>query len=138
MLSLWGIMFKDTDLGDAIDNYYIKGCPSCNNAECICDDYSGRIVSTLSRNEALEKIKSLIRKEMVNTSNKEEDVILKLESSILSIDDAISSGSESDARRTVAEVDSALAFIYQKTKSLSPTPNQTELSSELNKSKNLI
>ncbi|MEI7215419.1 hypothetical protein WCT79_00185 [Pectobacterium carotovorum] len=138
MLSLWGIMFKDTDLGDAIDNYYIKGCPSCNSSECICDDYSGRMVSTSSRNEALGKIKSLIRKEVENTSSNEEDVILKLESSILSIDDAISSGSESDARRTVAEVDSALAFIYQTTPTLSPTPNQTELLCELDKSRKLI
>ncbi len=138
MLSLWGIMFKDTDLGDAIDNYYIKGCPSCNSSECICDDYSGRIVSTSSRNEALEKIKSLIRKEVDSTSDNEVDIILKLESSILSIEDAISSGSESDARRTVSEVDSALAFIFQKASASSPTSNQKELDCELNNSRKLI
>jgi len=138
MLSLWGIMFKDIDLGDAIDTYYINGCPSCNSSECICDDYSGRIVSTSSRNEALQKIKSLINKEMENTSDNEEDVILKLRSSILSIEDAISSGSESDARRTVAEIDSALAFIYQKAPKPSLTPNQAELNSELDRSRKLI
>lgn len=138
MLSLWGIIFKDKDLGEAVDNYYINGCPSCNNKECICDNYSGRIISTSDRNEALSKVKALIQNEIDVTSKdpKNSNVLLKLKSSIDSIDDAIKSGSDSDARRSVAEVDSALAFIFQNTPE--KTENQSELYGELDKSRKIV
>jgi len=138
MLSLWGIIFKDKDLGEAVDNYYINGCPSCNNKECICNNYSGRIISTSDRNEALSKVKALIQNEIDVTSKdpKNSNVLLKLKSSIDSIDDAIKSGSDSDARRSVAEVDSALAFIFQNTPE--KTENQSELYGELDKSRKIV
>lgn len=138
MLSLWGIIFKDKDLGEEVDNYYINGCPSCNNKECICKDYSGRIISTSDRNDALSKIKTLIQNEINATSKepKNNNVLLKLNSSIDSIDDAIKSGSDSDARRSVAEVDSALAFIFQNAPE--KTENQSELYGELDKSRKIV
>ncbi|WP_336998811.1 hypothetical protein [Pantoea agglomerans] len=138
MLSLWGIIFKDIDLGEAIDTYFINGCPSCNNKECVCDNYSGRIVSTSDRNEVLSKVKALIQNEIEfeTKNNNNNNVLLKLKSSVESIDDAIQSGSDSDARRSVAEVDSALTFIYQDTPE--KTQNQSELFGELDKTKKIV
>ena len=138
MLSLWGIEFKNIDLGDAIDSYYINGCPTCNNQECVCGNYSGRMISTTERNATLSNVKTLIQNEIdfLSKDSKNNEQVLKLKLSIESIDEAIKSGNDADARRSVAEIDSAIASIYQNTHD--QTQNQSDLFCELDKYKQAI
>lgn len=117
LFSLWEITFKDIDLGDAIQDYYINGCPVCNKKECICSSYSGKISKTGEKKASLEKLKD----ELTVILNNEEasDYKTNLESAILAINDAIESGKDADSRRTLSEVESVLDSMEKNSSKLS-------------------
>lgn len=117
LFSLWGIIFKEIDLRQAIEDYYINGCPVCNKKECVCADYSGKISKTGEKRESLEKLKEELNVLLKNeeTSNFKTN----LESAILAINDAIESGKDADSRRTLSEVESVLDSMEKNSSKLS-------------------
>lgn len=106
LFSLWGITFKNTDLGQALQDYYINGCPVCNKKQCVCSDYSGKISKTDEKKASLEKLKQELNNLLEDENTNE--FTLNLESAISAINDAIKSGKDSDSRRTLSEVESVL------------------------------
>jgi len=117
LFSLWGIIFKDLDLGQALQDYYINGCPVCNKKECECSSYSGKISNTDQKRASLEKLKE----ELALLLKNEEAGEYKdnLESAILAINDAVKSGKDSDSRRTLSEVESVLDSMEKNSSKLS-------------------
>jgi len=134
MMSLWDIIFKGVDLADHIDAYYINGCPSCNEKSCICDDYSGRIISTAEKNDNLIAIKKMLIEELKGSVS--QDVSNKITASIESIDDAVKSGKESDERRTVNELKDIVVFVSKL--GGKPLKNQVEMSEALDGTRKYI
>ncbi len=121
LFSLWGITFKDLDLGQALQDYYINGCPVCNKKECECTNYSGKINKTEEKKAYLEELK----KELTLLLKNEEAGVFKdnLDSAILAIDDAVKSGKDADSRRTLSEVESVLDSIEKNSSKLSKLVN---------------
>ncbi|MDM1561332.1 MazG-like family protein [Escherichia coli] len=117
LFSLWGIIFKDDDLGEAFESYYLNGCPVCNKRECVCVSYSGKISKTDEKRASLEKLKQeleLLLKDETTGEFKE-----NLESAISAIKDAIDSGKDADSRRTLSEVESVLDSIEKNSAKMS-------------------
>lgn len=117
LFSMWGIIFNDLDLGEAIENYYINGCPICNQKQCICDDYSGKIKTTEEKITSLKGLRDEL--EIILKNDEKEEYKESLESAIVALNDAINTGKDADSRRTLSEVETVLDSMVNNSSKLS-------------------
>lgn len=132
LFSLWGITFNNIDLGQAVEDYYISGCPVCNKKECVCEEYSGKFNTTIKKKASLEELKNELQALLSNEETNEHKS--HIESAISALDDAIQSGKDADSRRTLTEVEGVLDSMEKSSSKLaSLTTNAVTIFSAISK-----